>query len=215
MTEAIYAVGDIHGRYDLLQMALREIARDSSEAAEVVFLGDYIDREPQSREVVQRLMRGPDRDGDRWICLKGNHEQMAWDAFELGGDRRLWLDNGGTATLCSFGGVIPPAVLAWFRELPLRYETEQHYFVHAGILPGVPLWAQDDRTVMWIRHRFLDDSRDHGKHIVHGHTPGHRAELKPNRTNLDSMAFQTGRLSIGRFDRRVKSGPTRLIEVTN
>ena len=221
MTAAIYAIGDIHGRYDLLQKALQEIARDSPDAANpganpgatIVFLGDYIDRGPQSREVVSCLMRGPRRDGDRWICLKGNHEQMAWDAHQPGGNRHFWLDNGGDATLDSFDGTMPAGVLAWFRDLPLSHGTEQHFFVHAGIMPGVPLEAQDDETLMWIRHRFLDDGRDHGKHIVHGHTPSYFAELKPNRTNLDSMAFQTGRLSVGRFDRGVKSGPTRLIEV--
>jgi serine/threonine protein phosphatase 1 len=213
MTEAIYAIGDIHGRYDLLQKALREIARDSGSAATVVFLGDYIDRGPQSREVVECLRHGPAHDGDRWICLRGNHEQMACDAEEQGSRRWLWLDNGGEATLDSFGGRMPAKVLGWFRGLPLSHETEHHFFVHAGVMPGVPFGAQDEETLMWIRHRFLDDARDHGKHVVHGHTPSAFAELKPNRTNLDSMAFQTGRLSIGRFDRHVKGGPTRLIEV--
>jgi serine/threonine protein phosphatase 1 len=97
--------------------------------------------------------------------------------------------------------------------LSLYHETEHHFFVHAGIMPGVPLDAQDEETLMWIRYRFLDDPRDHGKHIVHGHTPSHFAELRPNRTNLDSMAFRTGRLSVGRFDSRVKAGPSKLIEV--
>jgi len=214
MTGAIYAIGDIHGRYDLLQKALREIERDSADAATVVFLGDYIDRGPQSRAVVERLMRGPRRAGDRWICLKGNHEQMACDAQEPGARRALWLDNGGEATLDSFDGTMPGAVLAWFSALPLRHETEHHFFVHAGIAPGVPLDRQDAETMLWIRHRFLDDLRDHGKHIVHGHTPSAFAELKPNRTNLDSMAFHTGRLSVGRFDPQVRSGPIRLIEIT-
>jgi serine/threonine protein phosphatase 1 len=218
MTEAIYAIGDIHGRFDLLQKALREIARDSggldaTTGTTVVFLGDYVDRGPQSREVVAQLMRGPERASDRWICLKGNHEQMAWDAYQPGGNRYLWLDNGGDATLDSFGGAMPTDVLDWFRDLPLRYETEQHFFVHAGIMPGVPLEAQDEATMLWIRYRFLDDARDHGKHIVHGHTPSYAAELRPNRTNLDSMAFHTGCLSVGRFDRHVKGGPSRLIEV--
>lgn len=213
MTDAIYAIGDIHGRYGLLKKALREIARDSEGPANVVFLGDYVDRGPQSREVIDCLMQGPDDHNDRWICLRGNHEQMALDAHRPGGMRSLWLDNGGDATLKSYGGAIPPDVLDWFDELPLRHETEQHFFVHAGVMPGVPLDAQDGETLMWIRHRFLDDGRDHGKHIVHGHTPSYFAELKPNRTNLDSMAFKTGRLSVGRFDRRVKGGPTRLIEV--
>ena len=80
-------------------------------------------------------------------------------------------------------------------------------------MPGVPLSVQGDEALIWIRHRFLDDPRDHGKHIVHGHPPFYFAELKANRANLDSMAFHTGRLSVGRFDRHTSSGPTRLIEV--
>ena len=213
MTEAIYAIGDIHGRFDLLEKALQAIARDSGGSATTVFLGDYIDRGPQSSDVVERLTRGPDRADDRWICLKGNHEAMAVEACRNGHNRRLWLENGGMETLESFGGAIPGTVLEWFDRLPICHQTERHFFVHAGILPGVPLDAQDEETMLWIRHRFLDDARDHGKHIVHGHTPGYAAELRPNRTNLDSMAFQTGRLSVSRFDRSVKGGPTRLMEV--
>ena len=126
MTEAIYVVGDIHGRYDLLQKAQLEIARDYDGAATVVFLGDYIDRGPQGCAVVKCLMRGPARDGDRWVCLRGNHEQMALDAHQPGGNRYVWPNNGGDATLKSFGGTLSTAVLARFRDLPLRHETEQH-----------------------------------------------------------------------------------------
>jgi serine/threonine protein phosphatase 1 len=108
MSDPIYAVGDIHGRYDLMQKALQEIARDGGQdAATVVFLGDYIDRGPQSREVIACLMQGPARPSNRWICLRGNHEQMAWDAYQAGSDPHLWLDNGGDATLRSFGGALP------------------------------------------------------------------------------------------------------------
>jgi serine/threonine protein phosphatase 1 len=213
MTAAIYAIGDIHGRFDLLQRALQEVARDSAASVTIVFLGDYIDRGPQSREVVDCLMRGPESAGDRWICLKGNHEAMAVRAYRAERNRGHWLSNGGDETLESFGGTLPANVVDWFDRLPLCYETEEHFFVHAGIMPGVPLAAQDEETMLWIRGRFLDDVSDHTKHVVHGHTPSYRAELRHNRTNLDSMAFHTGRLSIGRFDLRVKAGPTRLIEI--
>ncbi|HVO02357.1 MAG TPA: metallophosphoesterase family protein [Candidatus Cybelea sp.] len=211
MTHDIYAIGDIHGRFDLLKKALATIERETT-AATVVFLGDYIDRGPDSKPVVETLMRGPTRPGDRWICLKGNHEAMACDAA-AGRDRFLWLDNGGDATLRSFGGALPPAVLAWFAALPVTFETEHHLFVHAGIFPGVPIDQQSDDTMLWIRDRFLDDNRLHEKHIVHGHTPSYEVELRPNRTNLDTMAFRTGRLTIGRFDRRTKLGPEEVMTI--
>ena len=213
MNDDIYAIGDIHGRFDLLRKALAAIERRAPDAT-IVFLGDYIDRGPDSNAVVETLMRGPQRPGDRWISLKGNHEAMACEA-STGGNLRLWLDNGGDATLKSFGGAVPSDVLAWFAALPVKFETEHHFFVHAGILPGVPLDRQSEETMLWIRHRFLDDLREHEKHIVHGHTPFYEVELRPNRTNLDTMAFHTGRLSIGRFDRRRKQGPLEVIGIVD
>jgi serine/threonine protein phosphatase 1 len=214
MDGQIFAIGDIHGRFDLMQRALAKIERLASQAT-VVFLGDYIDRGPQSKETVAALMRGPQRPGDRWICLKGNHEEMLVAAHSgVAGEKRFWLENGGDATLRSFGGDIPDPILAWCRDLPLSYETERYFFVHAGIRPGVPFSRQDARAMLWIRDRFLDDERDHGKHVVHGHTPFDAVQLHANRTNLDTMAFMSGRLSVGQFDLAAGGGPKAIIEAT-
>jgi serine/threonine protein phosphatase 1 len=210
----LYAVGDIHGRFDLLKQAILAIESDS-DAATVVFLGDYIDRGPQSRQVLETLMAGPKRSGDRWICLQGNHEVMMVAARHSRREMDRWLGNGGEETLDSFGGQVPETVLAWCAALPLKWETEHHFFVHAGIRPGVALAEQEPETMLWVRDLFLDDARDHGKHIVHGHTPFQEAQLRRNRTNLDSMAFKTGRLSIGKFDAAQNAGPVKVIEVTD
>jgi serine/threonine protein phosphatase 1 len=166
----------------------------------IVFLGDYIDRGPKSREVVELLMAGPKRDGDKWICLRGNHEQMMVDTYRKPLEPDWWLRNGGEATEKSFGGRVPDAVIDWCAALPTSHETTTHFFVHAGIRPGLALHLQDEEAMMWIRDKFLDDERDHGKHIVHGHTPKRTAELLPNRTNLDSGAVFYGTLTAARFD---------------
>lgn len=197
---SLFAVGDIHGCYPLLLKALAAIEERSHSPNTVVFLGDYIDRGPQSREVVETLMRGPTRDGDTWICLRGNHEQMMVDTYRKPLDPSWWLDNGGETTEKSFGGRPPEAVIDWCAALPTSYETPTHFFVHAGIRPGLSLHLQDDEAMLWIRDKFLHDESDHGKHIVHGHTPNRVAELLPNRTNLDSGAVYYGTLSVGRLD---------------
>jgi serine/threonine protein phosphatase 1 len=197
---ALFAIGDIHGRFDLLRKALAEIDARSHSPNTVVFLGDYIDRGPQSREVVEALMRGPARQGDTWICLRGNHEQMMVDALAGRARMEWWLENGGEETMESFGRNVPGKVIAWCEGLPVCHETPKYFFVHAGIRPGLSLHLQDTESMLWIRDVFLDDERDHGKHIVHGHTPRHAAELLPNRTNLDSGAVYWGTLSVGRFD---------------
>jgi len=197
---ALFAIGDIHGRFDLMRKALAGIEWRSPSPNTVVFLGDYIDRGSQSREVVETLMRGPTRADDIWICLRGNHEQMMVDA--LAGRARMgwWLENGGQETMESFDRNVPAQVIAWCEALPFCHETARYFFVHAGIRPGLELDQQEAEALLWIRDVFLDDKRDHGKHIVHVHTPRHAAELLPNRTNLDSGAVYWGTLSVGRFD---------------
>lgn len=197
---SLFAIGDIHGCYRLLLKVLSEIEARSHSPNTIVFLGDYIDRGPQSREVIELLMAGPKREGDAWICLRGNHEQMMLEC--LGGRTHMdwWLDNGGEATVKSFGGTVPREVIDWSASLPVYHETPTHFFVHAGIRPGLSLKLQEEEVMLWIRDAFLDDDRDHGKHIVHGHTPNRATELRPNRTNLDSGACFYGTLSAGRFD---------------
>jgi serine/threonine protein phosphatase 1 len=198
---SLFAIGDIHGFHDLLMKALAAVEESSHSPNTIVFLGDYIDRGPDSAKVVETLMVGPKREGDSWICLMGNHEQMMVEAHEGGlSERRFWIDNGGDKALASWNNKVPAKVLDWCRNRPIHHETASHYFVHAGIMPGVPLEDQSDQVRLWIRDRFLDDESDHGKHIVHGHTPFDEPQRLQNRTNLDSGSFFNHQLAIGRFD---------------
>lgn len=208
-----YAVGDVHGRCDLLDRALQDIEHDrAGEAAVVVFLGDYVDRGPQSREVITRLM-DDETPGLAKVCLRGNHEAMMLQALFEGGQAMMsWLRNGGDATCRSYGGLFPPAHLAWLTALPVTYHTEHHVFVHAGIRPGVDLAQQRDADMLWIRRPFLDAEEGFTKHVVHGHSPEAQWNARPFRTNLDGMAWRTGRLRIGVFDIERPGGPARVIE---
>jgi serine/threonine protein phosphatase 1 len=194
-----YAIGDVHGRFDLLSRALDEIGDLEAQDARLVMLGDYVDRGPESREVVDELMR---RSSDaRVVCLRGNHEDMMLSGLEDPGAAVQWLLNGGEATLASYGGQAPPEEhLAWLSALPVAYETEHQFFVHAGVRPGVSLDAQKPEEMLWIRRPFLDSDADFGKHVVHGHTPAGEPELRANRSNLDTGAFHTGTLTVGVFD---------------
>lgn len=196
---AIYAIGDIHGRYDLLRSMLSAIEAGNQSGCTIVFLGDYIDRGPQSREVIELLMSGPRRDCDTWIILKGNHEEMMIETYRAPLQPDWWVGNGGRACLESFGGQVPEAVIAWCDRLPVSYETATHFFVHAGINPVRPLNDQRAEEMLWIRDKFLMSQIDYGKHIVHGHTPFDEPELMDNRTNLDTGAFHSGILTAARF----------------
>jgi serine/threonine protein phosphatase 1 len=201
----IFAVGDIHGRFDLFQMALAEI-RSRKAGATIVFLGDYIDRGSDSRQVIAALMAGPP-EGETWVCLKGNHEEMMCKVHRGDGPWDWWCRNGGTQTLQSFGYPIPPAVLEWCDSLPVAHETRHHFFVHAGINPDVPITAQSADDMLWIRRKFLEHEGPLPVHVVHGHTINDEPELLEHRTNLDTGAFYTGVLTVGRFDTSKRGGP--------
>lgn len=208
-----YAVGDVHGRSDLLHQALRDIDDDrAGEPAVAVFLGDYVDRGPDSRAVIDRLM-SDDAPGLTKVCLMGNHEAMMLQALAQGGPAMAtWLQNGGETTCRSYLGQFPPAHLSWLGALPLTYETEHHLFVHAGIRPDVALSEQRQTDLLWIRRAFLDAREDFGKHVVHGHSPEIGPDLSPFRTNLDGLAWRTGRLRIGVFDIGRPGGAMRIME---
>ena len=208
-----YAVPDIHGRYDLLVRALELIEEHAGgDKAPVVFLGDYIDRGPQSREVVELLMKGP----PEWICLKGNHEAMMVDAFLPGHDRDLWVSNGGKATLQSFSRQGRTSVqdthLSWLHSLALFHEDERRVYVHAGIAdPDAPLEEQE-QSLLWYRYSQNPDRGYRGKHVVHGHTPREGGPvLLKNRTNLDCGAYFSDRLVVGVFDDGVPGGPLEIL----
>jgi serine/threonine protein phosphatase 1 len=219
-----YAIGDIHGRLDLLRAAIAQIgAHARGRAHQVICLGDYVDRGPESKGVVETLMiltaNGP------WRCLLGNHEDMMTRSLRTRDDDEVdrWLNNGGDATLASYGGSVPQTHLAWLETLALIHHDGQRLYVHAGVAPGAPLETQDRRTLVWIREAFL--TAEAGAlpcHVVHGHTPfwrmkpePHRPERLPHRTNLDTGAYFTGVLSVGVFDDAVPGGPVEILSVTD
>ncbi|WAC25951.1 metallophosphoesterase family protein [Ancylobacter sp. SL191] len=217
--QRVYAIGDIHGWLDLLDRLLAMVVQDARcasagpSSARFIFLGDYIDRGPASRQVIDRLIAG--RDAAGWICLKGNHEAMLLEALDGRRDFDVWLANGGVETLFSYGIVarqhltaggedalraamseaIPPAHLAFLRELPTSHELGGYFFCHAGVRPGVPLERQADDDLLWIREAFINSTADHGRRVVHGHTPVMASEILPNRINVDTGAYLTHRLS--------------------
>jgi serine/threonine protein phosphatase 1 len=219
MNNLIYAIGDIHGRDDLL-CQLHEYISDfhrlqyAKLPAEVVHIGDYIDGGANSVAVIDRLMRGID--GMGCTCLMGNHEAMMLEC--MASDNRqawyTWLSNGGEETLASlgvslrFGGYDPlalcealgPERVSWLRSLPLSYVSDPYLFVHAGIVPGVPLDEQQAKDVLWIRSRFLESDVDHGCIVVHGHTPGDEPIVKENRICVDTGATSNGLLTAAVLD---------------
>jgi serine/threonine protein phosphatase 1 len=211
-----YAIGDIHGSYTKVANLVRH-CRDHCEQghARFVFLGDYIDRGKRSREVVKLLIDLQMAAPDEVVCLKGNHEAMLLNAAYRH-DESIWLDNGGDTTLRSYGVAsateLPAEHLAWFENLPLAESDERRFFVHAGIMPGIPLAQQREDVMLWIREPFLSDDNDHGRYIVHGHTPTGtgRPEVRHNRLNLDTFAWYGHPLFAAVFEER-RVGPLAFI----
>jgi serine/threonine protein phosphatase 1 len=214
----IYAIGDIHGRYDLLQALYADICRDMERAPPErsieIFLGDYIDRGPQSRDVVEWLISGR-RAAEQRVCLLGNHEDMMLRVLDDPEATSIWLHNGGMATLLSycamppealsgltvgaarsaFLAAFPPNHRAFVETLPRLVQIGGYLFVHAGLRPGRAVDEQDPDDLVWIRDAFLTSNLDFGVLVVHGHTPAEAPELRRNRINIDTGAFFTGRLT--------------------
>jgi serine/threonine protein phosphatase 1 len=201
-----YVIGDIHGA---LQKLLTLIQRCEEHVAgrpmKLVFLGDYIDRGPESEGVVRLLIDLRSKMPNQVIALRGNHEATALAIVDGEIPVIHWLSQGGAATLRSYGiedaNALPRAHLDWMRSLPLTLDDGRRFFVHAGIAPEKPLDAQQERDLLWIREPFLSDARDYGRLIVHGHTPlfGNSPELRSNRLNLDTGAGYGGPLTAAVF----------------
>jgi serine/threonine protein phosphatase 1 len=213
----IYAIGDIHGRLDLLNELLARIGSDIALRPTVrpvyVFLGDYIDRGSASRETIDRLIEHAKTHES--VFLKGNHELIAIKCLSDRGLFDQWLRLGGLETLVSYGvpaetlangkqiaelqsafhGALPQAHFRFFRDLKNSFECGDFFFAHAGVKPNVELSRQKENDLLWIRGEFLTSKDDFGKIIVHGHTPTREIEVAPNRINIDTGAFATGLLS--------------------
>jgi serine/threonine protein phosphatase 1 len=210
---AVYAVGDVHGCLDQLIALERQILADGRRIAGekwIVMLGDYIDRGPNSAGVIEHLRHPPEK-GWRRFCLLGNHEQMMLDFLADADAHAYWLEEGGIATLQSYaaeqgsGGAegdeisIPSAHLQFLMELPIWLRLPGWLFVHAGIRPGVPLEAQEDDDLVFIRRPFLEASDLGGVRVVHGHTPAPAPMATPTRIGIDTHCFRSGRLTAVRI----------------
>jgi len=213
----IYAIGDIHGRADLLAPLLRQIDVDCtlypSNRPIAVFVGDYIDRGPASKEVLDLLL-GCARTKER-VFLKGNHETFVHRFLSAPAVLDEWRLCGGLETLASYGlkpsinpgaaerrrlaeelaKSIPKPHLEFFDSLKLSFSCGDFLFVHAGVRPGVPIRKQREEDLLWIREEFLSCDQRFEKFVVHGHTPVRMPDVRSNRINIDTGAFATGRLT--------------------
>jgi serine/threonine protein phosphatase 1 len=213
----VYAVGDIHGRLDLLEKLLGAIKADLAQNPAMrpiyVFLGDYIDRGNWSRETIDRLIaHGEEHES---IFLRGNHELIAISCLSDRSKFDQWLRLGGIETLASYGvasasladrkkiaevqlafhNALSPAHFQFFRGLRNSFSCGDYFFVHAGARPEIDLSRQSESDLLWIRKEFLSSVYDFGKIIVHGHTPANAPEVRANRINIDTGAFATDRLT--------------------
>jgi len=178
-----------------------------------VTLGDYLDRGPDPRGVLDRLARNPFPTD--FVALKGNHEELFETFLRDPSIAGLWRRLGGLETLHSYGvqvrslmvgrnyeqvaealrAAVPQAHLEFLASLKLSLTVGKYFLCHAGVRPGVPLEDQSAEDLLWIREQFLDSRADFGKIVVHGHTPIEEPEVRPNRINIDTGAFMTGRLT--------------------
>ncbi len=215
----LYAIGDIHGRLDLLEALLAKISADRAahEAArhKLIFLGDYVDRGNHSRELLDLFSQGP-IDGFETIYLRGNHEDFLLRFLDDSKGGSNWLYYGGANTLISYGiqaspleadpnrliaiqqklrAALPDSHLTFLRGLEFSYVVGDYFFVHAGVRPGTALAEQSKEDLLWIRDKFLASTADHGSVVVHGHSVRMRPEMLANRIGIDTGAYDTGVLT--------------------
>lgn len=216
----LYAIGDVHGRVDLLRELESLILEDLAAARApvrpyLVTIGDYVDRGFESRQVLDHLIRNP-LDGFARVLLLGNHDRWLLDFVNGAPVGEAWLAYGGDATLASYGVALDrtlpeperleaarAALLERFPlehrrlldELELAFGFGDYFFCHAGIRPGVPLDAQEEADLLWIREPFLSYPGEHEKIVVHGHTAENEPVVRHNRIGIDTGAVWTGRLT--------------------
>ena len=218
--QRLYAIGDIHGRMDLLRNLHQAILDDAKDAlacdlrVTLIYLGDYIDRGAQSKEAIDFLLVNRPRGIDH-IFLRGNHEATLLNFLDDPEKLNAWRHYGGVETLHSYGvdvsilremdgferihrsfkELIPADHLQFYQNLQMSTTFGDYFFAHAGVKPGVSLDHQKEEDLLWIRDEFLGSNKFHGKVIVHGHTPVERPEIGPNRINIDTGAYLSGNLT--------------------
>ena len=213
----VYAIGDVHGRLDLLQEMHRRIQAENDKTPPfdwvIVHLGDYVDRGPDSKGVLDLLVNAQKKT-HRMLAIAGNHDIGFLEFLATGAPNGIFAYNGGRQTALSYGvsidfndlrsiavgreallRAIPSTHVEFLRGLKLSMVFGDFFFCHAGIRPGIDLDKQDPEDLVWIRQQFLDEPRLYSKVIIHGHTPVTDVEIRPNRINLDTGAVFSGRLS--------------------
>lgn len=210
--QRVYAVGDVHGCLERL-IALHELIAEDllarpADTVTLIHLGDYVDRGPESAQVVEWLIAGPPVPTNATVNLMGNHEHLMLAAIATSDAEaaEVWLSNGGADSLMSWGvpraaqqedwaARIPVQHLLFLRDLATHIQVGPYLFVHAGIRPGVPLDQQTRHDMLWIREPFLSSKQDHGCVVVHGHTPRQEPMVRPNRIGIDTGAVMGGTLT--------------------
>ncbi len=215
--QRVYCIGDIHGRADLLQELHEQILTDAADYSgdkSIVYLGDYIDRGEQSKQVIDLLLTNP-LTGFKTVYLQGNHEQVMLSFIEFPEASASWLSFGGREAVNSYGiplahipgmnevtelarqldNKLPDTHRDFLQNCQACWRCGSYYFVHAGIEPGVALDQQELQDQLWIRDEFLRSNKDHGAIIVHGHSICDEPEVLPNRIGIDTGAFRTGILT--------------------
>lgn len=214
----VYAIGDIHGRVDLLDtlhaLIDQDFAHSSATVVHVIYLGDYVDRGPGSAAVLERLAKGHSSFVNLGL-VRGNHEEMLLRFLKDHSVGPSWLHLGAIETLRSYGidtlevvrkdgyaelsrqlnEALPVHHLALLNGLKPSITVGDYFFCHAGVRPGVPLDQQRDADLAWIRAPFLDAKDDFGKVVIHGHTPTEQPDFRSNRINIDTRAYASGRLT--------------------
>ena len=210
----VVAIGDVHGRLDLVESLWRQIDAasrlSSARQRTLIFVGDYVDRGLHSAHLVDRLLEG--FPGFETIFLKGNHDETLLQFLTDPSIGEAWRNFGGLETLRSYGvshsagknwsqtrsefaAAIPRAHVEFFKNLKLHVSVGDYLFVHAGIKPRVPLEDQRETDLLWIREEFLESSVNFGRIVVHGHTPTETPDVRANRIGIDTGAYMTGRLT--------------------
>lgn len=217
--ERLYAIGDVHGRLDLLEELIAAIRADNAARGTahvtILLLGDIVDRGDDSAALIAQCMEFTRRSVD-FIVLKGNHEAMMVEAYR--GNRtamRVWIGTGGAATLYSWGVApelidqgdpatliaamrarVPKVAIAWLDQLPITHRAGDYFFVHAGVRPGIALEKQRTEDMLWIKEEFTEDATDHPMMIVHGHSEQESGPaFLANRIGIDTGAYRTDRLT--------------------
>lgn len=198
----IFAVGDIHGCYDKLAAIMKILPWSKEDGDLLLFIGDYVDRGPKSRDVVEFLCRLKDKGGD-FIFLKGNHEKMLLDYYIEQRDQMLYVANGGAETIASYveGAIgkkafqLPEEHLDFLQSLKLYHETEDYIFVHAGLRDNVVVNEQMEEDLLWIREEFIYSAYDWNKRVIFGHTALETPFVTPGKIGIDTGAVYGNKLT--------------------